>query len=390
MKRFLILLLLLPAVLVTAQDRLTGVYHPYPSPTAEPAKAPSGYKPFYLSHIGRHGCRHLSFRKDVYNSLEALRKADREGILTPAGKLLLQKSEEVAACSDNLWGELTPRGEQEHREIGARMVKRFPQVFRDSVRAVASIYRRCIISMAASTGEIRSLSPKAKVSYYVGKRYQSTINQLSPAIPGRPAASELKKAYIKQHISEQDFLSRIFTDPEKARGMMKNFHSFMESVYLTWAIREAVSLQPFELSEVLGEYNTAEAAGAVNLAYYHNMVIPASDSLMSNILERASLAIDSGRPSADLRYGHDSGILKFLTAAGFEGFTSGLPPEEGARFEFSEKMPMCSNFQMVLYKSRRGPVLVRFLFNERDLLLKDFPGGPFYKWEDVKAKWTAE
>ena len=30
-------------------------YYAYPTPTAKYTKAPAGYKPFYLSHYGRHG-----------------------------------------------------------------------------------------------------------------------------------------------------------------------------------------------------------------------------------------------------------------------------------------------------------------------------------------------
>ena len=39
-------------------DRFAGVYHSYEYiPTAD-TPAPKGFKPFYVSHYGRHGSRH--------------------------------------------------------------------------------------------------------------------------------------------------------------------------------------------------------------------------------------------------------------------------------------------------------------------------------------------
>ena len=51
-------------------DRSGGVYCPYPDGQPLPAKAPKGYKPFYLSHIGRHGSRYAigsTIYTDLYN-----------------------------------------------------------------------------------------------------------------------------------------------------------------------------------------------------------------------------------------------------------------------------------------------------------------------------------
>ena len=36
-----------------------GVYYAYPEPEILQTPAPAGYKPFYISHYGRHGSRYL-------------------------------------------------------------------------------------------------------------------------------------------------------------------------------------------------------------------------------------------------------------------------------------------------------------------------------------------
>ena len=46
--------------------------------------------------------------------------------------------------------------------------------------------------------------------------------------------------------------------------------------------------------------------------------------------------------------------------------------------------PFAGNLQMVFYRNRKGEVLVKFFINERETSLITLPGGPYYKWEDVK------
>ena len=58
MKKIFVLLITM-AISGFAQDRhqMGSNYYAYPTPTAKYTKAPAGYKPFYLSHYGRHGSR---------------------------------------------------------------------------------------------------------------------------------------------------------------------------------------------------------------------------------------------------------------------------------------------------------------------------------------------
>ena len=62
-------------------------YMAYPGPTQQKlTPAPRGYKPFYLSHYGRHGSRFHS-KPSFYNApYHVLAKADSLGKLTATGK----------------------------------------------------------------------------------------------------------------------------------------------------------------------------------------------------------------------------------------------------------------------------------------------------------------
>ena len=51
------------------------------------------------------------------------------------------------------------------------------------------------------------------------------------------------------------------------------------------------------------------------------------------------------------------------------------------------EIPMASNLQMIFYRSKKGPVLVKFLYQEQERLLRGLKpvSGPYYRWDDVKA-----
>jgi hypothetical protein len=50
-------------------------------------------------------------------------------------------------------------------------------------------------------------------------------------------------------------------------------------------------------------------------------------------------------------------------------------------------IPFAGNMEMVFYRNKAGKVLVKFLLNEQETLLRGLPSveGPYYDWETVKA-----
>jgi hypothetical protein len=80
-------------------------------------KAPKGYKPFYISHYGRHGSRSdwagskYPWVTEKYNALE------NEGLLTEDGKTAVERVKEIIALHGGMDGRLTQRGQDEHRQM---------------------------------------------------------------------------------------------------------------------------------------------------------------------------------------------------------------------------------------------------------------------------------
>ena len=88
--------------------------------------APSGYKPFYIDHYGRHGSRWLIDPKQYAQPVEQLAKADSAGKLTPRGREVLAVLRSVKAASHKRLGELSDVGAEQHQRIARRMYRNFP------------------------------------------------------------------------------------------------------------------------------------------------------------------------------------------------------------------------------------------------------------------------
>ncbi|MBR5056235.1 MAG: hypothetical protein IKX03_03455, partial [Bacteroidales bacterium] len=101
----------------------------------------------------------------------------------------------------------------------------------------------------------------------------------------------------------------------------------------------------------------------------------------------AAISPDSKR-AADLRFGHDTGILPLAGIMGLEGPGDRIPLEKvNALWQSFENIPMGSNLQMIFYQNRKGEVLVKFLYNEKEMNIPALTpvSGPYYRWSDAKA-----
>ena len=69
MKRYIIgICVCLAVTLASAQTRreMGGIYYAYPNvDVKEMRQTPSGYKPFYISHYGRHGSRWMTLTSGI-------------------------------------------------------------------------------------------------------------------------------------------------------------------------------------------------------------------------------------------------------------------------------------------------------------------------------------
>lgn len=322
-KSFLMILLIVCALLAQAQTRqqMGGVYYAYPAPKKPVSvKAPEGYIPFYISHYGRHGSRWLpsDSRYVLVNQ-----HFDDESNLTPLGKKVKGWLTQVWENAKGNGGKLTKLGEKQHRGIADRMVRNFPQIFAkgNHVQARSSVVDRCAKSMLAFTDELRQLQPSLDMDVKTDSADMAWIAYTSPEVKALE-----NRTHIVAKVSPDRFLHQLFKDITKVDDPMK----LMSEIHTIASSIQDVGLNfksyPRQIEKGLYGLFTDEEFKAFydannlrmticNGEYPTNERIPARSaiSLWENVEAEADKALASDRPSATLRFGHDTSLYRLYS-----------------------------------------------------------------------------
>ena len=367
-------------------------------PTAE-TPVPKGYKPFYISHYGRHGSRSNWGGPHYDRVLEQYKLAHEAGVLTPEGEKAYEVVAGVIARHNDMNGRLTARGVREHRAIAHRMYKKYEKVFTKGprrVRAVSSVVPRCIVSMAAFTGELLSLDPGLDVSWDTGERFMEYCSSNDPKDVKKEAYVLIEQHAESFHPDTLSFMRRVFTDPDAGRAIVGSGREMLEGTLDIAVITGAFDYDKFLLS-LLDEDVLLFFSKNVSMNLFlrqcnsrefgdRRMAVPEVINLVEDVITKADDAIAKRDCAADLRFGHDYQLLAFGAKIGLKGIGERLTAEESLQWPGWLYTPFAGNIQMVFYRAgKKDDILVKFYINERETTLLTLPGGPYYRWEDVKA-----
>ncbi len=383
-------------------DRAANNLHSYEFVEVSDTPAPEGFVPFYISHYGRHGSRYELNTKFSKAAIAGLRAADSLGLLSDMGRQFQADVIAITKAHEEMEGMLTPRGGREHRTIAARMAGRFPQVFaspdRREVSAVSSTVPRCLMSMANFTLSLKEKMPDVDINFTTGEKYMSYI---APSIPYPHHIEGLWDEAVYEEYDFSRFMGQLFTDTTKIREIIPNPEEFVHSAYSTSQICQDLDFLGLDM---MRKYFTPEelvslwATGNDNIYLmwagskeYGSEVKDRIKPLVRDIIEKADAAIEgNSHRAADLRFGHDTGVLPLFALLGVD-----TPDGEAYRFFNAHKngwysfrqIPMATNVQFVFYRDSDGTIIVKMLYNEKETMI---PGirpyaGPYYLWNDVKS-----
>ena len=389
-----------------------GVYHPYHHGDLADTPAPKGYKPFYISHFGRHGSRYHTTVRYFAAALKALEKADSADALTTKGRHLLEDMTIVNAVHQGMEGQLSPLGGREHQAIARRMYQRFTPVFsskeRNEVRCASSTVDRCIVSMANFSQSLASCSPDLDFQFFTGDKYYAYIANKGPLHKEvSNYASHFTDSLRRSICTFDKLLASVFVSKEAADTLVKNPIDFVRSVYMAGSICpdlnymdifpiENPSGRHIDLFEYLDDEELLpqiQANSSWMYCHYGNSaecgekIVLNACKLLSIILEEASAAVKKGSMrAADLRFGHDTGILPLLGLIGVEGMTERRPSDKSWEFWTTyDRIPMATNLQMIFYRNKKDEVLVKMLYNEQEVTIPALvpASGPYYEWNEL-------
>lgn len=159
-----------------------GIYLAYPVQESLNTAPPKGYEPFYVSHYGRHGSRYLIGDNDYLWVMRLMERADSANALTPLGKEVTTKLQALWPMVEGRGGDLSALGERQHRDIGRRCIKAFPQAFPDNaeITAKSTIVMRCALSMCAFAEGLKEVNPRLVIPREASQKNMDYLNYHSP------------------------------------------------------------------------------------------------------------------------------------------------------------------------------------------------------------------
>ena len=386
-------------------ERYGGVHHSYEAPAVvTDTPAPKGYEPFYVSHYGRHGSRYMTSMNSVTRVSHLFDGLDSLGVLSAEGVALHEALKTLEQSHEDQAGYLTLRGGREHQAIAQRLYERVPAVFsqpdRDRVIAESSYVQRCIQSLANFTMVLKADAPQLRFDVYAGERFMKHISPGTSA-PRNRSHNAVFDSVLNARFDPTRAMNAWFTDPWEAAQHLGKYsvRQFIYYVFYAGGINQCLA-DDYDLPSIHRFFTEDELYNlwyCENLSRFDSMSNTLENNcrfnetgrkILADFVKKADAAVAGNDVAADLRFGHDTGLLpllSYLRLKGYEKTVSMTQAAESGWYSF-EQMPMGSNLQMIFYRDKKGDVLVKILRNEQETTipaLKPYKG-PYYRWKDLR------
>jgi len=378
----------------------------YPFPEYKEVKAPSGYAPFYISHLSRHGARYdITKDADIYEDFYRLfTAAASEGNLTPCGEAFLKDLKPLYSGSRGRAGHLTENGKRDVRRIAENVYRRFPAVFIGDTRAeaVSTGLDRTVQTLEAFCGALDSLDASFSLNVapsggaldcwsYANPFYTIADDDYIHSFSSAPWAVPFDGLFYAS-LGRGDIMGRFF----KAAPLDFSPRKFLRDLYYICATDICRNPASAMLSDYMTEDEQRSVWRGLNYRYYH--IFGQSDAdggrhwkllypLLQDIIDRADEDIRSGGCALRLRFGHDSQLDPLMVLLGDRRFALRAPDDSRVDEYYDWGFaPMASHILFVFYRDKKGNVLVRLLMNDEDVRLPlQTVNGVFYSWTVLRA-----
>ena len=379
-----------------------GIYKPYFTDRGGQtySKPLKGYKPFYISHFGRHGSRYFSGPHNMKPTLDCFEAAKAQGLLTARGDSLYNAIMAIFQEHESMLGELAPLGGREHRGIAQRMYGREKAVFaskeRTRVRSVSSVVPRCLVSMANFTEELSNYAPALNIEYLAGRRYNDSYISVKTSEEFMPGATLIIDSLKREHFHPETLFALYFTEPQKMMEGTADPYAVEMGLYYFWAICYDLDFMGLDLTPLIPMEELAACAAVGNAYRYAKVSLskefgkyprPKGAALLKDLLDKAQDALTEGSDvAADLRFIHDSGFVPLCTLLGLDGFPAFETVRAHKEWNAADVVPMCANLQVIFYKNKDKDVIVKVLVNEVESSISGLVpvSGKYYRWEDLR------
>ena len=391
-------------------DKAGTVFYMYDHDIPPAAKPPKGFKSFYISHYGRHGARNHSSEWDFSVIWDLFRAAHDRGLLTENGEEFLSLYSKAYPLLKGRTSDLCDRGFQQQYKIAHNMYSRHKHIVRKNARidAVSTIVPRCILTMSAFSDQMLRENPRLQIDKQASN---STMHYTNPFSLQNPDVQVTDEGYNNKYAYWQaDFkaLCKELMSPEKAfsplikdLSILKEFGDPIKLEIALFSIPNNVQVNGLMQDELWRFIPIEEICNIYECLNFRFYASKGPDTLyqkgrqwafvwrtMQDIIDKADEDLQSGEYAARLRFGHDIIMMSLFVLLDIDGFNQPVGDIHDVKNVFrSYEFPMSLNTQFVFYKNRSGDILVRLLYNERDIALpiRDCGTPYFYRWEDFRS-----
>ncbi|MDX8336168.1 histidine phosphatase family protein [Candidatus Cetobacterium colombiensis] len=398
--KILFLFLIICLNLFSQDNNYLGSQALYVDISNEKTQAPFGFKPFYINHLGRHGARYLSSSKSIDNILKILKKAEEKDELTPLGQELLKDILILKSTEDGEYGLLSEIGKEIEFGIGERMYKNYSEIFENNrkVFAVATYVKRTQQSMDFFLETFKKNLPEDNI-------FTKINGKVDPILRFFDVNTEyLKfkkngdwKNYLKDFEKRGDDYKNIISVIFKKNDILNDNEGFKFTTDLYGIYTNQFDIgKNVNLGKYFNEKDLKYFWANKNLSMYlekgpsilgEKLPTDISFALLEDFISTSENAIKNRNIAANLRFAHAETIIPFASLLKIDFAskqTKNLKDVENIWKDY-EVSPMGANIQWIFYKNEKNEILVKMLYNEKEI---EFPINsnlkPYYKWNDVK------
>ena len=404
----------------------------YPGPPAgqELQSPPEGYEPVLVEHVARHGSRLLSSKKYDDLIMQLWDLADAEDALTGTGRKLGPAVQEITRVHEERgYGSLSGLGEREHEEMAGRVYDRMQPLFDTAaakgtpiniatsgvdraVESSGSFVAGLETSLPALTAVIQAPVTDTDLLYFhdTDEEYNAYLDhdeRLAAAMDTVEADPEIEAAahrvlerlFTAGFIAELDTGTINLVDRGKGEQRLESVVDAAMYLYELYVIAPGMA-DEHEIN--FAEFMTAEDARALSIVseaedFYEkgpgfegeDVTYRMAHVLLQDMLSSvAGVRTGATTQAADFRFAHAEEIIPLAALLQLPGSTRQQDVNEafsyaGNEWRGADVAPMASNIQWDVYAASGGEVLVRMLYNEREIpfafdCLPAQPGSLFY------------
>lgn len=386
---------------------LDGSMMPYDfSKADETYTIPDSLQAVYVGYVARHGARYLSSEKKIHDIEKFLLEANAQGQLSSHGKEFLSLLGDITQATDGKWGQLSPIGIEEERELGKEMLKTVPNLFeKGKANSISSFVPRVIMSNYEFNHAVEL--PNQFLELYVSSGHQNDsllyffdFNPDYKAYRDSGAWEQVYDEFVSRHVSAEP-ARRLF-----AKGYDDSEKHLQKLTMAMYSVLQGCRAGGFNppTTQWMSEEEYKGCWLASNLKHYlrntpnklNTSCVVSVAPLVKRIISDADGALALVGEMNDVKmscyFGHAETLLPLFSVLRLPGFYTDEDNYEKLhkRWVLQDLTPLAANVAIIFMRPVSGSEETYVSVKLNGKITEPFPGaGKIVPWSQLKQRWLS-